>query len=56
MSEMTSPQQNHLLAALPTEVQNRLLPFIELVPMPLGKVLYESGDALHHVGAMFVCE
>ena len=49
MSEMTSPQQNHLLAALPSEVQNRLLPFLELVAMPLGKVLYESGDALHHV-------
>ncbi|UJX41190.1 Crp/Fnr family transcriptional regulator [Desulfovibrio sp. JY] len=48
MSEMTSPQQNHLLAALPAEVQNRLIPHLELVAMPLGKVLYESGDALCH--------
>lgn len=48
MSEMTSPQQNHLLAALSAEVQNRLAPHLELVPMPLGKVLYESGDTLHY--------
>ena len=48
MSEMPTPQQNHLLAALSAEVQNRLAPHLELVPMPLGKVLYESGDALHH--------
>jgi len=40
---------NHLLAALPTEVQQRLLPHLELVPMPLGMVLYESGDTMRHV-------
>ena len=44
-----SPLQNHLLAALPTEVMERLLPWLELVPMPLGKVMYESGDTLRHV-------
>jgi CRP-like cAMP-binding protein len=43
------PQQNHLLAALPVDVQNRLIPNLELVPLPLGKVLYESGDTLRHV-------
>jgi len=43
------PQQNHLLAALPAEVKGRLFPHLELVPLPLGKVLYESGDALRHV-------
>jgi hypothetical protein len=48
MSEMTSPQQNHLLAALSAEIRNRLIPHLELVAMPLGKVLYESGDALRH--------
>ena len=31
------------------EVQARLLPHLELVKLPLGKVLYESGDALRHV-------
>jgi len=39
---------NHLLAALSAEVQQRLLPFLELVPMPLGMVLYESGDTMRH--------
>ena len=49
MPNTLKPQQNHLLAALPAEVQERLLPHLELVAMPLGKVLYESGDALRHV-------
>ncbi len=44
-----SPLQNQLLAALPGEVRERLFPFIELVPLPLGKVIYESGHALRHV-------
>ncbi len=48
MTEMTTPPQNHLLAALPAEVRNRLLPHLERVPMPLGKVLYESGDLMRH--------
>ena len=49
MSVAHNPQQNHLLAALHVEVQNRVMPHLELVPLPLGKVLYESGDALRHV-------
>ncbi|WP_036516305.1 Crp/Fnr family transcriptional regulator [Nevskia soli] len=49
MSETPRPQQNHLLAALPAEVMARLLPHLELVSLPLGKVLYESGDTLRHV-------
>jgi CRP-like cAMP-binding protein len=49
MSEAPSPRQNHLLAALNPEVQARLFPHLELVPLPLGKVLYESGDAMRHV-------
>lgn len=40
---------NHLLDALPAEVLERLLPNLELVELPLGKVLYESGDTLRHV-------
>lgn len=44
-----SPTQNHLLAALPAPEQERLFPQLELVPMPLGKVLYESGSQLGHV-------
>lgn len=49
MSATADPQQNHLLAALPADVKQRLLTHLELVPLPLGDVLYESGDALHHV-------
>ena len=44
-----SPLQNCLLAALPPEVQERLFPLLELTRLPLGKVLYESGDTLRHV-------
>lgn len=49
MSATADPQQNHLLAALPVDVKQRLFPHLERVPLPLGDVLYESGDALHHV-------
>jgi CRP-like cAMP-binding protein len=49
MSELLTPQQNHLLAALSAEMQRRLFPHLELVSLPLGKVLYESGDTLRHV-------
>ncbi|TBU92020.1 Crp/Fnr family transcriptional regulator [Stutzerimonas kirkiae] len=49
MSERYTPQQNHLLAALPAEVQQRLFPHLESVPLPLGKVLYESGGTMRHV-------
>ncbi|MDO9215482.1 MAG: Crp/Fnr family transcriptional regulator [Methylococcales bacterium] len=43
------PHQNHLLAILPAEVFERLSPHLELILMPLGKVIYESGEELHHV-------
>lgn len=49
MQEGPVPQQNHLLAALPPDVQSRLFPRLEPVSLPLGKVLYESGDTLRHV-------
>ncbi len=44
-----SPLQNHLLAALHPDCVQRLFLHLELVAMPLGKVLYESGDTLRHV-------
>jgi CRP-like cAMP-binding protein len=43
------PLQNHLLNALSPAARERLFPHLELVAMPLGKVLYESGDLLRHV-------
>ncbi|HEX5842295.1 MAG TPA: Crp/Fnr family transcriptional regulator [Pseudomonas sp.] len=49
MSETPSLQQNLLLASLPDEVQERLAPHLELVELPLGMVLYESGDTMRHV-------
>lgn len=49
MSETPSLQKNHLLAALPSEVHRRLIPHLELVSFPLGKVLYEPGDILRYV-------
>ncbi len=42
-------RQNHLLAALPADEYARLSPHLELVPMPLGDVLYESGVQMRHV-------
>lgn len=46
MSSTHSPNQNHLLAALPAVEFERLLPHLELVPMQLGDVLCESGGQL----------
>jgi CRP-like cAMP-binding protein len=43
------PRQNHLLRALPAAEWERILPRLELVEMPLGEVLYESGTQLRHV-------
>ncbi|WNV03936.1 Crp/Fnr family transcriptional regulator [Candidatus Methylospira mobilis] len=42
------PRQNRVLAALPVVEYERLHPHLELVPMPLGDVLYECGDSLRH--------
>ena len=49
MHDPQTPRQNYLLAALPDQDYARLLPHLELVPMPLGNVLYESGNELNHV-------
>jgi CRP-like cAMP-binding protein len=49
MREAHHPEQNHILAALPPAERERLFPHLQLVPMPLGKVLYESGQLLRHV-------
>ena len=49
MDTPQSPNQNHLLAALPTAEFERIAPHLELVAMPLGEVLYESGGQLQHV-------
>ena len=53
ISETTSktikPSDNHILAALPAEVFDRLRPNLKPVTLPLGKVIFESGVKLDHV-------
>ena len=49
MSSLHSPKQNHLLDALPAEDYARLLPDLELVAMPLGWAIYESGSHMDHL-------
>jgi CRP-like cAMP-binding protein len=44
-----APQQNRLLAALQDDVRDRLLPYLELVPLKLGDVLHEPGTVMRHV-------
>ncbi|MFZ2170010.1 MAG: Crp/Fnr family transcriptional regulator [Methylococcaceae bacterium] len=44
-----TPQQNHLLGALPADQYECLFSNLERVPMPLGEVLYESGEELRYV-------
>jgi CRP-like cAMP-binding protein len=44
-----TPKQSHLLNALPPAVYERLLPDLELVPLPLGQAIYESGKLQEYV-------
>jgi CRP-like cAMP-binding protein len=44
-----NPLQNHLLAALSPCILSRLLNNLEEFDLPLGKVIYESGDILRNV-------
>lgn len=43
-----NPQQNHLLAALPSAQLEPLLAHLERVPLLLGDILYEPGGQLLH--------
>lgn len=46
---VVDPKLNRLLAALPQAQWESWLPNLERVSLPLGKVLYESGDVMRHV-------
>lgn len=48
LSPLPSPSQNFLLAALPAADFEPLAAELELVPMPLGQMLYEPGTQLRH--------
>jgi CRP-like cAMP-binding protein len=43
------PHQNHLLAALPETVRERLYPHLQLIQLPRGKVVCEAGHILRYV-------
>ncbi len=45
-SPLQTPKQNQILAALPAMEYSRLLPHLQLMPLPLGKVLYEPGEIM----------
>ena len=49
MSSPHTPKQNHILAALPAADYSRLLPDLELIPMPLGWAVYESGSEMGYI-------
>lgn len=43
------PRQNNLLSALSAEVLDRLYTHLEIIALPMGEVLYESGDDRRYV-------
>ena len=49
MSSPHSPKQNHLLAALPEADFGRLQADLDLIPMPLGWAVYESGGRMSYL-------
>ena len=48
MSVTPGPNQNHLLAALPSAEFERLAAYLEYVPLTLGTFLYEPGEPLRY--------
>jgi CRP-like cAMP-binding protein len=48
-SNASHPLDNRLLAAIPRSVQDRLLPKLKRLTLPLGKIIYESGDTMRDV-------
>lgn len=49
MSSLHSPLQNRLISCLPAQDYSRLEPYLELVEMPLGAALCESGMQMRYV-------
>lgn len=49
VSEPHSPRQNRVLAALPEAVYRRLLPRLEFIALPAGKVLFRPDHKLRYV-------
>jgi CRP-like cAMP-binding protein len=49
MHDVDSVKENQLLAALPRETLDRLLPGMETVTLPPGEILYNYNDDLSHM-------
>jgi hypothetical protein len=49
VSAQHTPRQNHLLAALPGEDYERLLPHLAPVPLPLGCTVHCAGDRERYI-------
>jgi CRP-like cAMP-binding protein len=43
------PKENRILAALPAKDYERMLPDFELIPLPLGLTMSESGDHVNYL-------
>ena len=43
------PRKNHILDALPADERDRLFPDMQLIEMPLGMSVYESGDVQSYI-------
>lgn len=48
-NEALQPLENYLLATLPKNIYQSLLPHLEPVSLELGEVLYESGEQMKYV-------
>lgn len=49
MSNTHQPNDNHLLSVLPKAEWERIAPHLVALDMPLGEIVYESGDRLDYV-------
>lgn len=49
MDQKIAQEEHALFKSTPPDVWNRIAPHLELVDLPLGKVLYEPGTKMSHV-------
>jgi len=49
ITELTVHEDNLLLNALPEETRKRIDPYLKLTELPLGDVLYESGEVMNDI-------
>lgn len=49
MTDTPGPLDNKLLAALSDDARKRIFPKLKLIELPLGEVIYESGQSIEYV-------